>query len=60
MSTAASAAAQHVWRTPIQQRFAALAGQGRLRPDAVSGAGDPDLATTGLTLLALRKARRPM
>ncbi|APD49019.1 tryptophan synthase subunit alpha [Synechococcus sp. CS-602] len=56
MSTAPSAASLSTsGGTPIQQRFAALAGQGRCALMPFLVAGDPDLATTGLTLLALQE-----
>lgn len=42
--------------TPIQSRFAALRQQGRCALMPFLMAGDPDLATTGATLLALQEA----
>ena len=42
--------------TPIQQRFEALQGSGRCALMPFLMAGDPDLATTGETLLALQEA----
>jgi len=42
--------------TPIQRRFAALRQHGRCALMPFLMAGDPDLATTGATLLALQEA----
>ena len=56
MSTAPSAASLSTsGGTPIQQRFSALAEQSRCALMPFLVAGDPDLATTGRTLLALQE-----
>jgi tryptophan synthase alpha chain len=56
MSAAPASGSSHPEPSPIQQRFAALARQGRCALMPFLMAGDPDLSTTAATLLALEEA----
>jgi tryptophan synthase alpha chain len=60
MSAAPVSGSSRTQPNPIAQRFAALAGEGRCALMPFLMAGDPDLATTAATLLALEAAGADM